>query len=202
MVIGEYTPPGDKPCCADCATPEQRRALRQQGAALVLRRRRRGGSGRGGSLRGEDLGEIRTPGNIKNLADQANSEIWAVARDYSKGIVSGAINHQQLASFKGFFNEWEGFYSSLDSWYSSIPFVGALTWNGTWNRIEDYRARANAWRNILISGGGSTSSPAPTPPKKEETPDAVKWIAGAAIVVGGAYAVGKLITLIPKPRSA
>lgn len=198
MVIGEYTPPeGKGPCCASCASPAERRALRSKGAAMVLARRRAGG------LRGEDLGGplIWTPGNIKNLADQANAEIWALARDYSKGIVSGAVNHQQLASFKDFFNEWGSFYSSMDSWYASIPFVGPLSTGGTVDRIEEYRTRANAWRNQLVSGGGTPSSPVPQPPDKSNT-SAIKWIAGGAIVLGGAYALGKIITLIPKPRSA
>lgn len=107
MVIGEYTPPAKAPCCAGCASPAERQALRRRGAALVLGRV----GGRGG-LRGEgeELGAqyVWTPGQLENLADQAQTEIWAIARDYSKGIASGAINHQQLAGFKAFYNEWEG----------------------------------------------------------------------------------------------
>jgi hypothetical protein len=203
MVIGEYTPPGGKPpCCAGCASPAERRALQRTGAAMVAGMSR----GRRGGLRGEELGGplVWTPGQIENLADQTNTEIWALARDYSKGIASGAINHAQLASFKAYFNEWEGFYGTLKAWYARVPFVGPLLWGGTVDRVEEYRTRLVGWRNLLISVGGRPSAPAPVLPPKGDggAPATVKWIAGAAIVVGGAYALGKVAGFIPKFRSA
>jgi len=202
MVIGEYTPPAAKaPCCAGCASPAERRALQRVGAGMVADVA--GGRRRPG-LRGEEIsGGILTPGNIKNNADQTNSEVWALARDYSKAIATGAINHAQLASFKDYFNEWGKFYGSLDSWYGSIPFVGPLTWAGTYDRIQEYRSRLVAWRNLLVRAGGATSSPAPVlPPKDDGGSNMIKWVAGAAIVVGGAYALGKVAGFIPKFRSA
>lgn len=202
VVLGEYTPPpaAGKPCCSACSNPERRRR-RRVGAAMVSAVARSGGGG-SASVRGLGDPLFVTPTTVKALVEQANAEIWALAKDYSKGITTSAINHDQLAAFKIFFNEWLKYYDQVTGWSSWIPLWGSYTSGSTYTMVQQYRSRAADWRALLQRGGGTVSTPAPTnlPPKGPGTDwgSVAKWVAGGAIVLGGALALGHVTKLVPK----
>lgn len=197
-VIAEYSPPATarKSCCADCASPEERRRTRRQGAALVLGTALRG---RGQQLRGSEGEEdpiIWWPSDIKALVERTNTEIWTNARDYSEAIRSGAITGGQLAAFKDFFVEWDRYYKDL-GWFAKMS-------GGTAATVKNYRVRNAQFRSVLTSAGVKPSSPTPSglPTKPVDWESITKWAVGGAVVIGGAIALGhvtKIATLIKAP---
>lgn len=207
VILGEYIPPGGElaaepaACCSSCATPEERRRRRRLGAgavaAAVAARNARAGVGRSGLGDGDEVDPIFWwPSDIKALVDRANTEIWALARDYSEAIKAGRISSAQLASFKDFFNEWTRYHDGLSTW--------AKLSGGTAATVKSYRVRAAGWRKILIEAGARTSAPAPTglPSKPTDWEGIAKWAAAGAIVIGGAIAIGHVVRFIPKPKGA
>jgi hypothetical protein len=90
-VIAEYRPPAraqqPRACCADCASPAERRAIRQRGAQLVLgtalrgrgRRATGGLAGIGGPRVDELTGQIKSTDQARKaleLADKHLSAAW------------------------------------------------------------------------------------------------------------------------------
>ncbi len=131
------------------------------------------------------------PNDIKALAKQTDTEIRSLAADYEQSSRTGAIDSDALASFNTFYNEWADYHDGLG-------FLNFLS-GGTVGTLQSYRLRANGWRSALVSSGGRTSSPAPTnlpSDKPSELASALRWVAGAAIVVAGVYGVTQLVRVV------
>ena len=185
-IVADYTPPpgstppaARRPCCSACASPADRARARRLVAAAARR---------GGALGAEeDEPLIWWPGAIQAFVDKVNTEIWTLARDMSAAIKSGKIDHASLASFKAFFNEWEGWRTGL----------GPLSWltGATVATAKSYRLRNAQWRARLVSAGARPSSPEPLvePPKPSTVPDMVKWVGIGAAAIGGAVALGHVV---------
>jgi hypothetical protein len=200
VVLGEYTPPpaagaGKPPCCSACADPERRRR-RRAGAQLVTALARSSGA-RSSPVRGLGAGEdplIWWPGDIKALIDRTDTEVSAVDRDYEIAIAQGRITATTWANFGDFRNEWRAWLSDL-SWYQRIS-------GGTVATVQGYRARLDKFREILKNAGAMVQSAPLTnlPPKGPATDwgNVAKWVAGGAIVLGGALAIGHITRLVPK----
>lgn len=204
-VIAEYTPPPQKtaarPCCTECASPSDRAAMLLDGAQLLagamesVRRRRRGLGADESADAQEENTLFWTPTAVHSYVDKANTEIWALATDYSAAIRSGAISQAQLQAFKAFYIEWQ-------TWYDSLGFFSWLS-GATAATASSFRQRALAWRNQLKATGAPLSSPDPkvgsTP---SELPSTIKWVAGAAVAVAGVYALSQVVHTVGVFRSS
>lgn len=92
------------------------------------------------------------PNDVEAFARQVQSEIWAVATDYSRAIAIGAISQSQLQAFKSFYTEWQTYYTGLN-------WIDWLNGGGTVKSLKAYRERANNWRNDLRTAGVALTSP-------------------------------------------
>lgn len=135
------------------------------------------------------------PNDIKALAEQTDTEIWSLSRDFD-AFGGGAYDSESgewnsLQSFNAFVSEW-------DAYYKGLGYLNYLS-GGTVGTLQSYRLRANDWRNKLISFGGTPSTPAP-PNLPTDKPSAfqtsMRWAAGAAIAVAVVYGVSKIVPLV------
>lgn len=104
-VIAEYQPPAraqPRACCADCASPAERRSIRQQGAQIVLgmvgrgRGRPGGLAGIGGPRVDELTGQIKTAQQARAALELANKHLtgaWGMVPQI--GLVAAAAGLRQ-----------------------------------------------------------------------------------------------------------
>lgn len=187
-IVGEYTPPGaaapaEKPCCLKCAAPALKQSLLRNGANLLGSALARAALGGLGDEEDEPL--VWGPTTIEAYVQKTGTEIWSIAQDYSAAIRSGRITQATLSAFKAFFNEFE-------QWKAGLGFLSWLTY-GTVSTAKSFRQRALQWRDKLVQSGATISAPAPNiTVGPSQIPNVTKWVAGAAIAVAGAVALGHI----------
>jgi uncharacterized lipoprotein YddW (UPF0748 family) len=201
-IFPEYTAPtaaakpADAPCCSSCASPDERAEMLRTGAARVgaaINAHRRRRQQLGDATADLDLQEANTyfwtPDAVHSYVEKANTEIWALANDYSQAISRGAISQPQLQAFKAFFNEWQ-------TWYDDQGFFAYLS-GSTAATAAGFRQRAKAWRTPLQNAGVQPSTPeaavqvGTAGAQPSQYASAIKWAAGAAIAVAGAVVIGQ-----------
>lgn len=96
---------------------------------------------------------------------------------------------------------WATFYATAKAFLSEAPGIFGL---GTrMDRIEAYAAELFAWQTLLSSKQCALSVPSVDP--KELAPDTKAWVSAlqwgvvAVVAVAGAYGIGKVVEILPKP---
>ncbi len=144
---------------------------------------------------------------INAAADDLQSKILIFSRDFTARQSPGTDEEYQR-----FLSQWNAFVGDFNAWH------GVFFWWSTWSRREEllqFRKRFNDLVAEYESLGGQTSDVVVPFDKQEISTDdqgppskwhsTMKWVAAGAIVLGGAYAIGKVAPIAKRalpPRKA
>jgi hypothetical protein len=173
--IGELGAPPKKPCCSACAEP--RRARPCAGGATQI-----------GDVIPEALA-LQNAGFLPDVVWPSDVDRYKASLD-PKYIATDADAHRctslpapSLVAWSKQFDAWRAFA------VKSTPTFGAAN---QWELAHKFESELLEWQNQIGASCG-LSAPKAAPPDRTFDASFVKWIAGAAIVLGLAYVASPLI---------
>lgn len=127
------------------------------------------------------------PWTVKDCKAQllANAAAWDVA------VKAGGCTSDQLAS-------WEAFYAPLVAFAKEDVSIWGL--GSQMDRCQSWEDALYTWQTGMKASCQNIAAPVINPnPYVAPSPwiDVAKWTAIAAVTIGGAYGVGRVVTLIP-----
>jgi hypothetical protein len=119
---------------------------------------------------------VVTPGA---MLDEMNT-VDALVRQLDIDVQASNVRQPFKTAFVAFRDEWRRFYAEHESWWGRM-------WGAVYEKIVDFRRRAEEWRQAFLREGGNTAVPSIAPPgDKPSIPTAYLWLIGAGI---GAWAL-------------
>src|SRR5262245_52814996 len=96
-----------------------------------------------------DLGAlVVTPGS---MLDEMNT-VDALIRQLDIDVQASSVRQPFKSAFISFRDEWRRFYAEHESWLGRM-------WGAVYEKILDFRRRAEEWRQAFLREGGTTAVP-------------------------------------------
>jgi hypothetical protein len=110
----------------------------------------------------------------------------ALIRQIEIDVKASSVRQAFKDAFASFREEWRKFYAEHESWWGRM-------WGAVYEKILDFRRRAEEWRQAFLREGGNTAVPSVAPPgEKPAISNAYLWLVGAGI---GAWALASVASM-------
>ena len=130
-----------------------------------------------------DIGAlVVTPSAMK---DEMNT-VDALVRQLDLDVQASRVRQEFKVAFGAFRQEWGAFYKEHEGWWGRL-------WGAVYEKILDFRRRAEEWRQAFLREGGNTAVPSVAPPgDKPALSNAHLWLIGAGL---GAWALASVASI-------
>lgn len=127
-----------------------------------------------------------TPGDTRSEQDIVNQAFQTLDSDMRAWASPGLVT-----AWRNFFGGWNEFYTDQGGVMGWLDRFATAT---SYQKTLDYRNQLDSWRSKLVAEGGQTSGPGLQPPPTDKAsgiPDALKYVAITAGILGAVYVVSR-----------